>query len=501
MIKKAGISFIVATVYGFGCQTTKTDDQRPNVVFIVVDDYGWMDTGFQGSEFYETPNLDKLAAEGMIFTNGYAASGVCSPSRVSLLTGRYPPRSGITDWIKGYQADQTPEQLSRYAMIGPENVYNLPHDEIAIARALKDVGYNTCFVGKWHVGHDSLYWPEYHGFDKNVGGWLRGGPSGNREGNRSYYSPHNNPRLSDGPEDEFLTDRLVDESIAWMEMQEDNPFLLYLSFYVVHTPIHPKPEKVPYYEEKARRMGLDTLPAFSTDFEWYNNHPNPRWHWKERLVQNCPEYAALIESMDENLGRVLDYLKASGLDKNTIVVFTSDQGGLSTAETSPTYNGPLRAGKGWLYEGGIRVPYILKIPGKTTAGSVSDVPVHGIDLYPTILDACNVDIPNKDEIDGLSLLPLVKGNKLDRQYLFWHYPHYGEKGDAPAGAVRKGDYKLLEFFETGEIELYNLREDISELNNLSQVKPELARELLEELKEWREEVGAKMPRKNPYYAY
>ncbi|WP_221932453.1 sulfatase [Carboxylicivirga sp. M1479] len=483
------------------CNRTTSISDKPNVVVIVADDFGWMDTGFQGSDFYETPNLDRLASEGMVFTDGYASCGVCSPSRASLLTGRYTPRSGITDWIKGYQADKTPEELSEYAMVGPQNVYNLPLEETTLAEAVKTANYKTCFVGKWHLGEDSLYYPQYHGFDKNVAGWLRGGPSGDRKDQRSYYTPYNNPYLTDGPEGEFLTDRLVKESISWMDENKKDPFLMYLSFYTVHTPIHPKPEKVPYYKEKAIKLGLDTVPHFYDKVPWMENWPKNKWHWKERMVQSNAEYAALIESMDENIGKVLDYLKASGIDDNTIVVFTSDNGGLSTAEGSPTCNAPLRGGKGWLYEGGIREPFLVKIPGKTKPGTVCSTPVHSVDVYPTILSACGIDVPNKNAVDGVNLLPLIEGSGLKRDALYWHYPHYGGKGDQPAGAIRKGDYKLLELFETGEVQLFNLKKDIGETKDLSKELPEIAEELLNELRIWRTEVGAKMPTENPYYKF
>lgn len=496
-------NFLIMAVFSIaflGYTNSVYAQNKPNVLVIVADDFGWADVGYQGSKFYETPNLDSLASEGMMFTDGYAACGVCSPSRASLLTGRYTPRSGVTDWIKGYQAEQSPQQLSDYKLISPENAYELPLDEITIAEAMKQGGYKTCFVGKWHLGEEDAHYPHHQGFDKNVAGWLRGSPSGDRTGNQSYYTPYNNPYITDGPQGEFLTDRLVNESISWIDENKADPFFLYLSFYVVHTPIHPKPEKIPYYRDKAQQLGLDKLVQTTKNVDWIKNHPSPKWHWEERLVQGSPEYAALIESMDENIGRVLNYLKESGLDENTIVVFTSDNGGLSTAETSPTSNAPLRAGKGWLYEGGIREPFIVKIPGQTP-GQVSNEPVHGIDIYPTILDACGVEVPNQNEIDGVSLVPLIKGEAFDREMLFWHYPHYGGKGDAPAGAIRKGDYKLVELFETGELELFNLKDDVSESKDLSVEMPEKVAELWQDLKQWRSDIGAKMPVENPYYKY
>ncbi len=475
--------------------------QRPNVVFFLVDDFGWADVGYNGSTFYETPNIDKLASESMQFTNGYAACPVSSPTRVSIMTGKYPARIQITDWIPGYQHGLNQQQLSRYKMITPEIQLNMPLSEICIPEALKEYGYKTCFVGKWHCAEDSLYYPQYQGFDKNIGGWMKGSPNGDKSEGLAYYTPYHNPYLTDGPPGEFLTDRLGNESVKWIEDNKSEPFFIYLSFYAVHTPIQPKPEKAAYFREKAKRMGLDKLQTFSTDFDWYKNQTNPAKHWKERLVQNDPEYAALIASMDENVGKVLDKLKELGLDKNTIICFISDNGGLSTAEGSPTTNAPLRAGKGWLYEGGIREPYLLKIPGLTVAGSQSDIPVTSTDFYPTILDACGLSLLPKQHVDGESLLPVIKGKKLKRQAIFWHYPHYGGKGDSPAGAIRKGDYKLIEFFENNHVELYNIKEDISEKNDLSTSNPQLTKKMLKQLQQWRKSVNAQMPVLNENYIY
>lgn len=477
------------------------EKSKPNVIFILADDLGWADVGYNGSTFYETPNIDRLAAEGMKFSNGYAAASISSPTRVSIMTGKYPARSKITDWIPGYQYGLSKERLSKYKMLSPEFPLNMPLEEVTIAETFKENGYKTCFVGKWHCAEDSLYYPQHQGFDQNFGGWLKGSPNGDKNNGRAYFSPYNNPQLADGDNDEFLTDRLTNEAIKWVHNAAGKPFFLYLSFYAVHTPIQPKPEKAIYYKQKAKRLGLDTLKTFSTDFEWYNKHPKPEWHWKERLVQNDPEYAALLESLDENVGRLLQELKQTGLDKNTIIVFMSDNGGLSTAEGSPTTNYPLRAGKGWLYEGGIREPYIIKAPGITQAGSVCETPVTSTDFYPTLLELAGIPLKNEQHADGISLVPVLKGKKLNRKSIYWHYPHYGGKGDAPAAAIRQGDWKLIEFSESGKVELYNLRNDISEQNDLSSENKIRTRKMLIDLHKWQSSVNAQMPVMNPDYKF
>lgn len=479
--------------------------KTPNIIFIMVDDYGWADVSYNGSKFYETPNIDKLASEGMNFTDGYAAASISSPSRVSLMTGKYPARTGITDWIPGYQYGKTPQQLGKkYKMIAPEMPLNMPLEEVTMAEAFKEHGYVTYHVGKWHCAEDSIYYPQYQGFDVNIGGWLKGSPNGIRRsqgGRGAYYSPYRNPYLPDGPDGEYLTDRLGDESVNLIKnTDKDQPFFLYLSFYAVHTPIEAKPEHVEYFKRKAAKMRIDTIEPFTQDLEWYKKAEHKAGHWKERTIQSDAEYAALIYSMDENVGKVLKALKDNGLEENTIVCLLSDNGGLSTAEGSPTCNAPLRAGKGWLYEGGIREPFLIKYPKLVRAGSVCHTPVVAVDFYPTLLDMAGFPLKPEQHVDGKSLLPLLKGdNSYERGPLFFHYPHYGGKGDTPAGAIRMGDYKLIEFYEDGHVELYNLKDDISEQNDLSREKPELAAELLSRLKEWRISCNAKMPVMNEYY--
>jgi arylsulfatase A-like enzyme len=473
---------------------------KQNVVFILVDDFGWADVSYNGSKFYETPNIDRLKAEGMQFTNGYAAAAISSPTRCSILTGKYPARLQITDWIPGFQHNLNKQQLSKYRMIAPTFVHNMPLEEKTIAEALKENGYKTCFVGKWHCAEDSAYFPQHQGFDKNIGGFWSGSPKGNANEGKAYYTPYNNPYLPDGSEGEFLTDRLGNESAKWIEQQKNQPFLLYLSFYAVHTPIQPKPEYAAYFREKAKKMGIDQLTQFTNNHNWIRNNRFALPHWKERTIQSNADYAALIKSMDENVGKVLDKLLELGLDKNTMVCFTSDNGGLSTAEGSPTSNAPLRYGKGWLYEGGIREPYLIKAPGLTKAGSVCQIPVTSTDFYPTILDACGLKLQPAQHCDGVSLIPLLKGEKnLKRKAIFWHYPHYGGKGDAPCAAVRMGDWKLIEFFEDNHVELYNLKTDISEKTDESAKYPKRVKMLQNQLHKWQKSVNALMPVFNPDY--
>ena len=477
---------------------------KPNVIFVMIDDYGWADMGYNGSKFYETPNLDRLASESMQFTDGYAAASISSPTRVSLMTGKYPARTGITDWIPGYQYNLPKDKLSQYKMIVPEIPLNMPLEEVTIAEAMKENGYTTYHIGKWHCAEDSLYYPQYQGFDVNIGGWLKGSPNGiqrKQGGDGAYFTPYRNPYLPDGPKGEYLTDRLATEAIKLIENTDRNqPFFMYFSFYAVHTPIEAKPEYVEYFREKAQRMGIDTIQPFTTDLDWYKKADHKAWHWKERVIQSDAEYAALIYSMDENLGRLLQALKDNGIEENTIVCLLSDNGGLSTAEGSPTCNAPLRGGKGWLYEGGIREPYLIKYPKMNIAGKKCSIPVTSVDFYPTILDMAGLPLKPEQHIDGVSLLPILKGDKkFKRGPIYFHYPHYGGKGDTPAGAVRDGDYKLIEFYEDGHVELYNLKNDISEKTDLSKKKPQLASRLLKELQDWRKACGAKMPVHNPDY--
>ena len=407
----------------------------PNFVFVLVDDLGWADVEVYGSSFYETPNVDRLAAQGVRFTNAYAAGPVCSPTRGSILTGRYPARTDTTDWFGGNRVGK---------LLPAPYLDYLPLEEVTIAERLHDAGYATGFFGKWHLGGEG-YYPEDQGFDVNVAGYEAGMPFA------GYFSPYDNPKLPDGPQGEHLTARLADESIRFLEEHRDEPFLLYLSFYTVHTPLQAPEEMVNKYEQKWA----------ATDFEGpiFGEEP-PR---RVRLVQQHAAYAGMVESMDSSVGRVLDALEELGLEGETVVVFMSDNGGLSTSEGHPTSNLPLRAGKGWLYEGGIREPMIIKWPGHTAPGSVVDDPVISTDFYPTMLQMAGLPLDSAQHADGVSLVPLLeRTGALERDALFWHYPHYGNQGGFPGSAVRMGRYKLIESFEHERLQLFDLDNDIGE---------------------------------------
>lgn len=465
-----------------GCSSPK---KKPNIVFFLVDDLGWRDLGCFGSTFYETPNVDKLAAQGKKFTNAYAACPVCSPTRASIMSGKYPARINLTDWIPGRQAGSRANEPAN-KVVPPEFQLFMSLDEVTIAEALKEAGYETGFFGKWHLGQTKEYWPEHQGFDVNKGGHSKGSPPG------GYFSPYKNPRLSDGQDGEYLTDRLGDETIKFLQAFKNTPFFAYLSFYTVHNPMQGKKEKIEKYKKKAERLGLLDQPQFNLSPEWAPFVGNG--NWKERLVQCHADYAAMVESMDENVGKVLEKLEELELADNTIVFFMADNGGLSTSEGSPTTNAPLRAGKGWLYEGGIREAMIVKWPGTVKPGTECNEPVISTDFYPTILEMAGLPLNPQQHIDGVSLMPLLAGTgQLDRDAIFWHYPHYSNQGGKPGGAVRKGDYKLIERYETGKLELFNLKKDIGEKNNLADLKPDKTQELLELLQKWRKEVDAQMP--------
>ena len=448
--------------------------KAPNVVFFLIDDLGYMDIGANNPDtFYETPNIDGLAAEGMRFSDGYAANPVCSPTRYSIMTGKYPSRIDATNFFSG----------RREGRFKPAPLFDrMPLEEITIAEGLKSVGYKTFFAGKWHLGPTEEYWPENQGFDINKGGWRPGGPWGGGQ----YFSPYENPRLEDGPEGEHLPYRLASETIQFIKENKDGPFLAYLSFYSVHTPLLAPEELVKKYEAKAEELGLVGQTEFALE-EQALPTDNPR---QVRILQKHAVYAAMMESMDTNVGRVLDTLKALGIDDETVVCFMSDNGGLSTSEGLPTSNLPLRGGKGWTYEGGIREPFLIKWPGVTQAGSTNSTPVSSIDFFPTLMEIAGVDVEHA--IDGRSLVPLLKGgHSLGRDALYWHYPHYSNQGGIPSGAIRMGDWKLIERYEDGRVHLFNLKEDIGELTDLSLKQPDRVTAMRSKLHAWYKEVDAK----------
>ena len=479
------LSILIVWIFAFlsnSCSTKAViEKKKPNILFLLVDDLGWADLGYTGSTFYETPNIDKLAAEGTVFTDAYAACPVCSPSRAAIMSGKSPARLNLTDYIPGnrHWGPHKDQMLASHPF-----KLQLDLEEYTIAEAFKDAGYKTMFAGKWHAGEEEKYYPQYQGFDINIAGNKTGHPAG------GYFSPYKNPQLEDGEDGEYLTDRLTDEVIHFIEQERQAPFFAYLSFYTVHLPLQGKPEKVDKYKKKLALTQFTETGFIQNGKTWFKNH------------QNMPHYAAMVESMDENVGRILETLQKHGLDKNTIVVFTSDNGGMSTSNQTgniPTTNFPLRAGKGYLYEGGIRVPLIIKHSEKFK-GETCSTAVTGTDLYPTLLDLSGLDLLSTQHSDGISLKPLLENKELEERPVFWHYPHYsGGLGGRPSGAVRLGDYKLIEFYEDMHVELYNLENDMEEKQDLSLEMPEKVEELVTLLQTYREELGAKMPYSNPHY--
>ena len=449
--------------------------KKLNFVFFLIDDLGWTDLGCYGSTFYETPNIDRLASEGMRFTDAYAACPVCSPTRASIVTGKYPARLGITQWIGG------PNKPTAYR-------HYLPLEEVTIAEALKRAGYATGFVGKWHLAtresDRAKYYPDRQGFDVNIGGDSSGAPP-------TYFYPYKKRNRTletmppGGAEGEYLTDRLTDESLKFLDANKDRPFLLYLSHYAVHTPIESKQILTDKYKSKAEKLPETGGPKFAPVYGRY----------KTRMVQDNPAYAGMVQSVDESVGRVTSKLAELGVAGNTAIIFMSDNGGLSTvAREGPTCNLPLRAGKGWLYEGGIREPMIIKWPGVVRPGGVCSEPVTSTDFYPTMLQMAGLPLTPKQHVDGVSMVPLLKGTgRLDRKAIYWHYPHYHGSGNKPSGAIRAGDYKLIEWYEDESIELYNLKDDLGEKNDLAASMPEKAAELRGLLHRWLRQTKATVP--------
>jgi arylsulfatase A-like enzyme len=454
---------------------------KPNILFILVDDYGITDVGIEGSTFYETPHIDALARSGMRFTQGYASSSVCSPSRASILLGQYPTTHGITNWI-GAEEGEAFARERKTKLLVPDYVRNLPTDT-TLPAALKQAGYATFFAGKWHLGSEGA-WPEDRGFDINKGGWDGGSPSGGKGG---YYAPWKNPRLPSGPAGQSLTQRLADETISFIEQNTKKPFLAYLSFYAVHGPLQTTKPRWEKFRAKAaaqaspaERFIIDrTLPV--------------------RQVQDHPVYAGLIEEMDDAVGRVLQKLDELGLAGNTIVVFTSDNGGVTSGDSYSSSLLPYRGGKGRQWEGGTRVPYYVKVPGLTAPGGTCATAVNGIDFYPTLLALAGLTPPPGQPVDGVSLVPLLSGGTIAPRPLFWHYPHYGNQGGEPSSIIRSGDWKLIHYWEDSRNELYNLATDQGEQHDLAAQTAERTAQLWAELQAWLTQTHANIPRPNPAY--
>ena len=469
---------LAAAVVGFSYGTSaaaKSPTDRPlNFVLILVDDLGWTDLGCQGSRYFETPHVDRLAAQGMRFTDAYAACAVCSPTRAAVQTGRYPARLGVTDWIRAkFQGGIIgPDGKNPAGYVGspsrpvicPKNALFMELDELTLAEALKPAGYASCHIGKWHLGQADQF-PEKQGYDFNHGGCDLGQPPNYFdpfESTRQYYEI---PNLPSRRPNEYLTDREADEAVAFIEAHRDRPFLLSMCHYAVHTPLQAKKDVVAKYDAK------------------------------EKTNQKHPVYAAMVESVDDAAGKILAALDRTGVAVRTVVIFTSDNGGL----LGPTSNLPLRSGKGFPYEGGIRVPLIVRWPGVVEPGSVSHAPVTSVDYFPTILESAGVELPEGRAIDGVSLLPVLKqSGSLDRDALYWHFPHY-RGGLGPYSVIRQGDWKLIRRYGTGQRELYNLAEDLSETADLAERLPKWVEQLDAKLTAWLETVGAKMPKPNPDY--
>ena len=463
----------------------------PNVLFLLADDLGWMDVGFNNpGTFYDTPNLDALAAGGTRLTDAYAACPVCSPTRASIMTGRHPARLATTDYFGAPQPErilaaaekqEKPGRFQRLPMLPAPYVDRLPHEEVTLAEVLRAAGYATFFAGKWHLGGDGFD-PTAQGFDVNVAGNRRGGPYGPGK----YFHPFGMPNLT-SKEGDHLPARLADEAISFIEEHADEPWLCYLSFYSVHTPLVGRPDLVERYREKKARLGLKA--AWGREGER-----------KVREVQEHAVYAAMVAAMDEAAGRVLGALDRLGLADDTVVVFFSDNGGLSTSEGHPTSNLPLRAGKGWLYEGGVREPCVVRWPGRVAAGAVCSTPVQSIDFLPTLAAATGAALPEGVELDGVDLLPLLaEGAEVPPRGLYWHYPHWGNQGGSPGGALREGPWKWVERFGPTGIsgELFRLDDDLGEATDLASEEPARAAEMAARLAAWRERVGARMPKPNP----
>jgi len=459
-----------------GNSVNKTD--KMNVLLIVVDDLGAMDISSSGSTFYETPNIDKLAAAGINFTNAYSPSTVCSPSRAALQTGKSPERLKITDWIPGYTAKA--KNRRGKLLKTPAILNQLPLEEVTLAETFKANGYSTFYAGKWHLGGEGFH-PEQQGYDINIGGNHKGSPE-------SYYSPYKNPQLVDGPDGEYLPDRLTSETLAFMQQQPaDKPFFAMLSFYTVHTPIVAAKPYLDYYRKKAV-----ALPELAQPFRKERNST------KSKLRQDNPAYASMMHAMDVNIGRLMEGLKQSGLDKNTLVIFTSDNGALTTqSKAAPTSSEPFRAGKGWIYEGGMRIPMIFSLPGsvqdKAYTGKVSQ-PVTLTDIAPTLYALTGVENTEKRIFDGADLSDLVLHNKeINRNTIQAYFPHYHASKSEPSYMLREGDWKLIYFYEDKSIELYNLANDISEQNNLAIEKPELVKRLKSKMDIWLAKTKADLP--------
>ena len=520
MRKFVNYSFIISiiSISSFG----QIISEKSNIIFFLVDDLGWTDLSCYGSSFYETPNIDKLAEEGVKFTNAYSTCSVCSPSRASILTGKYPASINLTDWLTG--RPDTPYQKLKNVKINK----HLPYSETTIAEVLKNLGYNTAILGKWHLGENPSN-PMAHGFDLHLPNWAKGWP------NKGYFAPFGLEGFEDSPKGYYLTDRLTDEALKYIKLNKKNNFFLLMSYFNVHDPIQGRKDLVEKYKKKLRRIKKSSNPDFILEGN-PDNPNNPKRKELNQMIlskdfknkyktfdndlvlikqkQDNVEFAAMVESVDESIGKIINELKKLKIEENTIIIFYSDNGGMSALNGTPwreiqeneldqyysTSNLPLRGAKGWLYEGGIRVPLIIKYPKSKKIGFECDLPISGVDMFPTIVNMLNASKYLNNNLDGINILPAVMGDKINRGPIYWHFPHYSNHGmQSPGGAIRDGDYKLLEYFENGTLQLYNLKNDLGEQLDLSKIEIKKTMELKKKLDKWRTKIGAKMMTKNEEY--
>ncbi|MEM7010618.1 MAG: sulfatase [Verrucomicrobiota bacterium] len=453
--------------------------EKPNVLFILADDLGWRDLSIEGSEFYESPHIDRISKSGMRFTRGYAACQVCSPSRAAIMTGKAPARLKITDWIGAPEEEGWKRNTK---LLPPKYNRHLPHGDVSMAEAFKEAGYKTFFAGKWHLGGEGSY-PEDHGFDINIGGHHRGSPPG------GFFAPYTNPKMESGPDGESLPIRLGTETAKFIDENKDNQFFAFLSFYQVHAPIQTTEELWKKYQKKAEEMGLTGEKS-----RFIVDRTSP-----VRQVQDHPVYAGMIEQMDDGVGLALAALDRNGLTDNTIIVFTSDNGGVSAGDGKATSNLPLRGGKGRQWEGGIREPFYIAAPGVAEPGSTSAIPAIHMDFYPTLLDLAGLPALPKQHVDGLSLAPVLRGESTEQRPLFWHYPHYGNQGGEPSAIIQLDGWKLIHYYEDSRRELYDLGDDEGEQNDVAAANPERVESMAKQLTAWLEETEANMPYPNPNY--
>lgn len=481
-VKAFSIIHALVACIASACVANAASKAPPNVLFIIVDDLGVMDVGIEtpNESFYETPRIDGLAKQGIRFAQGYTSGRVCSPARASLMLGTTPARHGITDWI-GATVGEKQASGRLVKLMPPQYVRELPAEETTIAEAFRAAGYDTFFAGKWHLGGEGS-WPEDHGFNTNVGGWHRGGP-----GPYGFFSPYNNPNLADGPDGESLTLRLARETAAYIRSEKDKPFFAMLSFYTVHSPLETSEERWAKFRVKSEAIGWE-----GERFEIDRTLP-------VRLVRDHPVYAGMLETLDEAVGIALDALEAAGVADNTIICFTSDHGGVVSGDHYSTSMLPLRGGKGRQWEGGLRVPTYLYAPGVTSPESVTHVPLTGADFFPTLLELTGQALMPEQHLDGVSLVPALKGEKMDCRPLFWHYPHYGNQGGEPSSILRRGDWKLIHYWEDGRRELYNLAYDIGEQRDLASEHPDRVAQMAAELMEYLKLTNAQLATPWPGY--